>query len=64
MFGQKDGKPVDVVVVEHTYIEGNLVMQGEVLKQISPELAMELASGGKVRVATEADLKAPAKKSS
>jgi hypothetical protein len=56
MFGQDAGKPVTVVVAEHTFIEGRPVKKGTVLKDVPPELAMELASGGKVRAPTADDL--------
>jgi hypothetical protein len=56
MFGQDAGKPVTVVVAEHTFIDGRPVKKGTVLKDVPPELAMELASGGKVRAPTADDL--------
>lgn len=61
MFGNKDGKPVTIVITEHTYIDGDLKLKGAVLKDIPADLAMELASCGKARVATKDDM-APAKK--
>ncbi len=62
MFGNKDGKPVDIFITAHTYIEGELKLQGTLLKDVPADLAMELASCGKARVATKADLAAAAKK--
>jgi len=58
MFGNKDGKPVDIVITAHTYIDGQLAPEGTVLKQVPAELAMHLAADGKARVATAADLAA------
>jgi hypothetical protein len=49
----KEGKPIDVLVVEDTKINGEEVAAGTVLKQCEADLAMELASGGKVRAATK-----------
>lgn len=57
MFGNKDGKPVDIVITDHTYINGELQLAGTKLKAVPADLAMELAGAGKARVA------APAKKS-
>lgn len=54
MFGNKDGKPVDIEIVEHTYIDGELKVQGTQLKQVPAELAMELAGAGKARLASPA----------
>lgn len=51
MFGNKDGKPVDIEILEHTYIDGQLALKGSTLKQVAADLAMELASCGKARVA-------------
>lgn len=51
MFGNKDGKPVDIVITENTYIDGELKLQGTVLRGVPAELAMHLASDGKARVA-------------
>ncbi len=53
MFGNKEGDPIDVLVIEDTKIDGKEVAAGTVLKKIDAQLAMELASGGKVRAATE-----------
>jgi len=55
MFNNK-GKPIDMLVVENTKIDGEEVNAGTVLKQCEHELAMDLASGGKARAATEAAL--------
>lgn len=46
-------KPVDLIVVEPVRIESEHVDAGTVLKQVPPDLAMELAAAGKVRVATD-----------
>lgn len=51
MFGTKDGKPVDIEIIEHTYIDGELQLAGTRLKAVAADLAMELASAGKARVA-------------
>ena len=61
MFGNNEGKPVNLMVIENTSIEGKYVEAGTVLKNVPAEMAMDLAGAGKVRVATEAEL-APAKK--
>lgn len=61
---QQEAKPVDLIVIEPTRIEGTPVETGTVLRQVPPDLAMELAAAGKVRVATEelvAEYKARAK---
>lgn len=50
---QQSAKPVDLIVIEATRIEGNPVDAGAVLRNVPPDLAMELAAAGKVRVATE-----------
>lgn len=57
MFGQDAGKPVTVVVTEHTFIDGRPVHKGTLLRDVPPEIAMELAAGGKVRAPTGDDLK-------
>ena len=62
MFGNKEGKPVDIFITAHTYIDGELQEEGTVLKQVPAELAMHLAADGKARVATKADIAAAAKK--
>ncbi len=56
MFGNKDGKPVDIVLTENTGIEGTHHAAGTVLKQVEADLAMELCGQGKARLAQEADL--------
>lgn len=64
MFMQQSAKPVDLVVVEPTKIEGKHVDAGTLLREVPADLAMELAAAGKVRVATEevvAEYKARAK---
>lgn len=50
---QQTAKPVDLIVIEATRIDSEPVEVGTVLKQVPPDLAMELACGGKVRVATD-----------
>jgi len=57
MFGMnnKDGKPVDLLVVESTFIDGQLAPKGMVLEQVPSDLAMELAGAGKVRGIADAD---------
>lgn len=59
MFGQQAGKPVTVVVTEHTFIEGRPIKKGTILEDVPPDLAMELASGGKVRAPKPEDFKKP-----
>lgn len=56
MFNQKDGKPVHVVAVEHTNINGQQVEAGTVIRDCPADLAMELAGSGRVRLATDADI--------
>jgi len=58
MFGNNDGKPVDIVITEHTYIDGDLQIAGTELKAVPVALAMELAGAGKARLATPAAKKA------
>ena len=53
MFGDKEGKPVDVIAVESFKAEGEHVERGTIIKAMAPELAMELAGAGKVRAATK-----------
>lgn len=60
MFGNKDGKPVDLEITESTYIEGKLVEKGEKLKSVPAELALELVGAGRAR-ALKAGSKAAAK---
>jgi hypothetical protein len=62
MFGQDAGKPVTVVVTEHTFIDGRPVSKGTLLRDVPPEIAMELAGGGKVRAPTAEDLKTKAER--
>ena len=62
MFGQDAGKPVTVVVTEHTFIDGRPVHKGTLLRDVPPEIAMELAGGGKVRAPTADDLKTKAER--
>lgn len=50
---QQTAKPVDLIVIEPTRIDAQPIEAGTVLKQVPPDLAMELAAAGKVRVATE-----------
>lgn len=58
MFGSnKEGKPVDVIVVEHTFIDGQLAKAGTRLRQVPADLALELAAAGKVRAAPVEDKK-------
>ena len=49
MFNTKEGKPVDITIVESTYINGELAEKGTELKAVPVELAMELAAAGKCR---------------
>lgn len=58
MFGTNEGKPVDIEIVEHTYIDGKLVERGSKFKQVPCELAMELAAAGKARLLVAAKTKA------
>lgn len=53
MFGQKDGKPVDVIVVEAMKIDGEHAPAGTVIKQMAADQAMELAASGRLRAYTE-----------
>jgi len=46
-------KPVDLIVVEPTRIDGEHYDAGTHLKQVPPDLAMELAAAGRARVATD-----------
>jgi hypothetical protein len=56
MFGSnKEGKPVDLVAIEPTFIDGTPVLKGQVLEQVPPDLALELAAAGKVRGIGDAD---------
>jgi hypothetical protein len=57
MFGQDLSKPVTVVVTEPTFVDGRPVLPGALLRDIPADLAMELASGGKVRAPRPEDLK-------
>ena len=50
---QQTAKPVDLIVIEPTRIDAEPIEAGTVLKQVPPDLAMELAAAGKVRVATK-----------
>jgi pyruvate/2-oxoglutarate dehydrogenase complex dihydrolipoamide acyltransferase (E2) component len=51
---QKDKNlPVDMIIVMATVIAGEHVEVGTVIKKVDTELAMELASAGKARPATE-----------
>ena len=52
MFGNQEGKPSDVIVIESCKIDGEHVERGTIIKDMSVELAMELAGAGKVRAAT------------
>lgn len=53
MFGEKSGKPVDVIAVESFRLDGNHVERFTVIENMAPDLAMELAGAGKVRLATK-----------
>lgn len=57
MFGQTQGKPVDVIVTESFKLEGDHVERGTILKEMDAEQAMELAGAGKVRAATPEAIK-------
>ena len=50
---QQDAKPVTLIVIEPTRIDGKPIPEGAVLRDVPADLAMELAAAGKVRVATE-----------
>lgn len=56
MFKNTPPKPVDIILVENTGIDGEHVPAGTVLLGVDGDLAMELAGQGKARVATEADV--------
>ena len=60
MFGNKEGKPVDIFITAHTRIDGELQTEGTILRTVPADLAMELASAGKARLATKADFTAAA----
>lgn len=53
MFGNNEGKPVNIVIVESTYIDGRPVEAGTKLTNVPADLAMELAAAGKARLAVE-----------
>lgn len=55
-FGKNEGKPVTVVCTEHTFVEGRLLEQGQVVEDMPHELALDLAGSGKVRTAKDADV--------
>lgn len=57
MFNSNSPKPVDIILVENTGIDGEHVPAGTVLLGVPADLAMELACQGKARVATEAEVK-------
>lgn len=57
MFGQTEGKPVDVIVTESFKHDGEHIERGTVLKEMPADLAMELAGAGKVRAATAEAIK-------
>lgn len=61
MFNNKTGKPVDVVAIEHININGQQVEAGTVIRDCDADLAMDMASSGRVRLATAADLAKAAK---
>lgn len=52
MFGNKDGKPVDLEITEHTYVEGKVVEAGSILREAPYTLALELVGAGRARAAT------------
>ncbi|MEY2891163.1 MAG: hypothetical protein RJA98_1071 [Pseudomonadota bacterium] len=60
MFGMnKNPQPVDIVITEHTLINGEAVLKGQVIEQVAPELALDLAANGKARgIKDDDDLKA------
>lgn len=60
MFNNQPQQPVNMLIVEHTYVEGRLVMQGTILRDCEPNLALELAGAGKARPATDEDIAAAA----
>lgn len=49
---QNTAQPVDLIVIESTRIDAIPIELGTVLKQVPPDLAMELAAAGKVRPAS------------
>lgn len=57
-FGKNEGRPVTIVITEHTYIDGKLAEQGTVIRDVPHENALELAAAGKARPAKEADIAA------
>jgi len=62
MFGNNntDGKPVNLIFVESTFIDGRPVPQGSIINNVPCELAMDLAAAGKARIATQDDVDAAA----
>jgi hypothetical protein len=49
----KQAKPVDIVCVDAFKLDGRHVGVGEVIEQVDPELAKELAGQGRARLATD-----------
>ncbi|GAA4419919.1 hypothetical protein [Acidovorax lacteus] len=62
MFGTQDPKPVDIVLLEPTAIDGQHFDRGTLLQGVPGDLAMELAGQGKARIAKEGDQPAKAAK--
>lgn len=56
MFKNNSPKPVDIFLVENTGIDGEHVPAGSVLLGVDGDLAMELASQGKARLATDEEV--------
>jgi hypothetical protein len=50
-----EGKPVTLFVTENTAIDGEHVAKGTILDDVPPDLAIQLAGAGKVRLATKED---------
>jgi hypothetical protein len=56
-----EGKPVDLVVTDPFKHDGRHWAIGEIVPQVKPELAKELAGNGRARLATDEDRAAVAK---
>lgn len=48
----RPGKPVDILIIENTKIDGREVNAGEIIEGCEAQLAVDLAGAGKARAAT------------
>jgi hypothetical protein len=55
---KQDPKPVPLMLIENTAIDGVHHPAGTLLTDVPPELALDLGQCGKARLATEEDFKA------